>query len=95
MKWDDEKDNQLIKEIFVIRPQEYASASVQPGSIGEEITNVSNLLDGFFVNQISVGNGYNNLVCKYKQKRNTEKNASGINNEYTEMDDFLVELDPK
>lgn len=47
----------------------------------------------FFVNQRSVPDRYNNLICKYKQKRNKEENASGINPQHTKMDDFLQELD--
>ena len=93
MKWDDKKDNQLIKEMFVARPQEYKSGSVQRGSAWEEIVKILNLLDVFFlVNQGSLRDRYSNLVCNNKQTHK-EENASGINSEHTEMDDFFEELD--
>ena len=93
MKWDDEKHNQLIKEMFVARPQEYKSGSIQRGSAWEEIVKVLNLLDVFFfVNQGPLRDRYSNLVCNNKQTHKDE-NASGINSEHTEMDDFFEELD--
>ena len=46
----------------------------------------------FFVNQGPLRDRYSNLVCNNKQTHKDE-NASGINSEHTEMDDFFEELD--
>ena len=92
MKWGNEKDELLIKEMFSSRPWEYPSGSSQRGAAWEEIATVLNLLDGFFVNQRSVRDRYNNLVSKYVQKRNSEEKASGISPEYSKLDYALEEL---
>ena len=93
MKWETEKDDLLIKEMFTERPWEYPSGCSQRGLAWGNIANVLNLLDGFSVNQRSVRDRYNHLISKYKQKRNKEEKASGINPDHTEMDDALEELD--
>ena len=37
MGWNNERDNQLIKEMFVARPWKYENASVQHGSVSKKI----------------------------------------------------------
>ena len=83
----------LISEIFQERPWEKKSGSIDRSLSWDRIANILNLLDGFSVNQRSVRDRFNHLLTKYKQKRNMEERASGINPDHSEMDDHLEELD--
>ena len=62
MKWNDEKDDMLIREILTQKPWEIRRKSVDRGQIWDGISKILNLLDGFMVNQRSIRDRYKTLV---------------------------------
>ena len=93
MKWCEEKDDLLIKEMFNERPWMTRGGSTDRLMSWERIATVLNLLDGFNVNQRSVRDRFTILLNKYKQNPSAERRASGIVPEHTALDDYLEELD--
>ena len=54
MRWNNQKDDMLIREILTQKPWEYRSKSPERGQVWDSIADVLNLMDGFMVNQRSI-----------------------------------------
>ena len=95
-KWTEREDNFLISEIFVEKPYDKPSGSVERGIIWENIARSLNATvdkADFNVTGRSVRDRFKHLRDKAIRKRNVEEKASGIPGEHNELDDALDELD--
>ena len=92
MKWSDDKDKILLREIIVEEPYKFKPKSKERGNIWTVIATHLNEFANFNVNQRSVRDQFNLLATKYKQKQRYELAASGISPEVTEIDIALEEI---
>ena len=89
------EDNFLISEIFVEKPYDKPSGSVERGIIWENIARSLNATvdkADFNVTGRSVRDRFKHLRDKAIRKRNAEEKASGIPGEHNELDDALDDL---
>ena len=81
MKWSEEHDNNILKEIFLFEPFAHKHGSEERGNCWERIAETLNSLrDELFykVNHRSVRDRYNYLEKRFKEKVRTEERATGI-----------------
>ena len=91
MKWNDEKDVALLREILCEEPYQYKPKSKERGNVWSKIAGNLNDLPSFNVTQRAVRDRSNLLIIKHKQKQRAELLASGIAPEETEIDTALEE----
>ena len=95
MKWTDQHDLELVKEILAERPFDHPKGSRQIGLVWQKIVdNLNGRADIVFnLKDIrAVRDRYNLLERKFKKKEREEINASGIGTyESSELDDAIEE----
>ena len=94
MKWNDEKDALLCREILFIKPYQFKSGSKESGNAWSLIaTNLNAAKENeFLVTQKSVRDRYKLLLTKHKRKMREQEGASGSNEEETELDNLLENI---
>ena len=96
MKWSDQHDLELVKEILAERPFDHPKGSRQIGQVWQTIVdNLNSRADIVFnLKDIrAVRDRYNLLEKKYKKKEREEIDASGLGTvEPSELDDAIEEV---
>ena len=96
MKWPDQHDLELVKEILAERPFDHPKGSRQIGQVWQTIVdNLNSRADIVFnLKDIrAVRDRYNLLEKKYKKKEREEIDASGLGTvESSELDDAIEEV---
>lgn len=96
MKWSDQHDLELVKEILAERPFDHPKGSRQIGQVWQTIVdNLNSRADIMFnLKDIrAVRDRYNLLEKKYKKKEREEIDASGLGTvESSELDDAIEEV---
>ena len=94
MKWTDDHDIILGKEILLVKPYQFKPGSKERGNywttIVEDLNNISEI--DFNVTQKAVRDRYRNLLEKHKRKMRKEEGASGSNDKDTELDNLLQDI---
>ena len=95
MKWSEEHDLMLCREVLVMEPFKYPKQSIERGEIwGEIAQNLNRLsLPKFTVRTRSVRDRLTLLLKKYKEKMRNEEQGSGMKcNEATELEMALSDI---
>ena len=94
MRWSEEHDLILCREILMIQPYQYRSGSKESGSawtcISSELNNIAEVK--FNTSQKSVRDRYKLLLDKHNKKMRAQLGASGSNEVPTELDDILENI---
>lgn len=94
MRWTDEHDVVLLREMFLFEPWNFKYASKERGQCWERISESLNQIQRpqFKVSQRSVQDRYGVLEKSYKKKNSEEERASGISPNETEADIALADI---
>ncbi|CAB3991823.1 Hypothetical predicted protein [Paramuricea clavata] len=97
MRWTEEHDIVLCREVLVAQPYQYRPQSAERGSAWTSIANELNAVQEirFCVTQKAVRDRMKLLVERHKKKTREEESASGISPEESEIDealDTIIEL---
>lgn len=97
MRWTEEHDIVLCREVLVAQPYQYRAKSAERGSAWTSIANELNAVQEirFCVTQKAVRDRMKLLVERHKKKTREEESASGISPEESEIDealDTIIEL---
>ena len=96
MVWTDYHDILLRREIMVKNPFQFKKSSTQRGHVWLEIaTNLACIKELKFktdLDQSAIRDRYNLLSSKLRKKLSSEKKASGIDTEMSEVEDMIEEL---
>ena len=99
MKWSNENDVYLLREVLVEEPFKYKPKSKERGAVWSKIAaNMNSVNEGpvqFNVQQRSVRDRFRLLETKFKEKERYEEGASGISPEQTEIDVMVAEISEK
>ena len=81
----------LLREVPTLEPYKYRFGSKERGSVW---TTIAENLEGFDmkVNQRSVRERFNRMIDVFKKKEADEKRASGMDVEFTEKDQALLDI---
>ena len=97
MVWDDQKDDLLVREMFLYEPHQFKPRSRERGaawrSIAESLCTCQ--AKYFKVDARAVRERVGVIIAKHHQKMVDEEAASGISPEHTELDDAIEELSKK
>lgn len=91
MKWTEQHDVMLCREILLIQPHKYRLKSTERGNAWTSIANDLNAIQElrFTVTQKAVRDRFKLLIARFKRKTNEEEAASGICPEESELDQAL------
>ena len=91
MRWTEEHDIVLCREVLVAQPYQYRPKSAERGSAWTSIANELNAVQEirFCVTQKAVRDRMKLLVERHKKKTREEESASGISPEESEIDEAL------
>ena len=94
MKWTDEHDILLVREILTEEPYTHRPKSKERGAVWAVIAAILNSLSDpvFHVTQRSVRDRFKLLETKFNVKRRYEERATGISPEESEIDKALEEI---
>ena len=96
MVWTDYHDILLCREMMVKNPFQFKKSSTQRGHVWLEIaTTLACIKEPKFktdLDQRAVRDRYNLLSSKLRKKLSSEKKASGIDTELSEVEDMIEEL---
>ena len=94
MKWSNQHDIMLLREMLLFQPWSYRYGSVERGQVWETIADSLNRINRpvFKVNQRSVRDRYHLLKKRFLKQTNAEHRASGISPEETEIDKALQNI---
>ena len=89
--WREKHDMYLLREVLTLDPYKYRFGSKERGSVW---TTIAENLEGFGmkVNQRSVTERFNRMIDAFKKKEADEKRASGVEVEFTEKDQALLDI---
>ena len=89
--WRERHDMYLLREVLTLEPYKYRFGLKERGSIW---TIIAENLEGFGmkVNQRSVRECFNRMIDAFKKKEADEKRASGVEVEFTEKDQELLDI---
>ena len=93
MRWTEEHNIVLCREVLVVQPYQYRPKSAERGSAWTSIANELNAVQEirFCVTQKAVRDRMKLLVERHKKKTRDEESASGISPEQSEIDEALVQ----
>lgn len=91
MKWTEEHDILLCREVLVVQPHQYRPKSTERGNAWTSIANELNAIQEirFSVTQKAVRDRLKLLVERFKRKLREEVSASGISPDESELDEAL------
>ena len=94
MEWTEAHDVFLCREMLVVNPFQYKRKTTQRAKMWETVADHLERIDAptFKVTVRSVRDRYTLISKKYKKRMQTEKRASGIVPEVSELDVLLEEL---
>ena len=97
MDWTNEHDVLLCREVIVNDPYEFKAGTRERGQCLDKIANILNAIQNpwFKVDQRSIRDRLKKLLQAFVTKKNAEDKASGINPEYSEMDDLLSNINER
>ena len=80
MDWTEAHDSSLIREILIVEPFQFKSATVKRGQAWSQIAEILNSVElpNFRVNQRSVRERFSHLEKMFTKKMSNEEKASGI-----------------
>lgn len=94
MKWTEEHETLMLRELMLVQPWQHRKGSVERG---EDLENLAKSLNNikepkFRVSQRSVRDHYILLEKRFRRKNREEERASGISPEESELDELLQEI---
>ena len=94
MKWTEEHDVMLCREVLIVYPHQYRPKSSERGNAWTTIANDLNAVQEirFSVTQKAVRDRLKLLVERFKRKDNEERQASGISPDESELDEALYTI---
>lgn len=94
MRWSEEHDLILCREILMIQPYQYRSGSKESGNAWTSIsTDLNSIVEvKFNTTRKSVRDRYKLLLDKYNKKMRTQLGASGSSENPTELDEILENI---
>ena len=97
MDWTNEHDILLCREVIVNDPYEFKTGSRERGQCLDKIADILNAIQNpwFKVDQRSIRDRLKKLLKAFITKKNAEERASGINPEYSELDDLLNDINER
>ena len=97
MDWTNEHDILLCREVVVNDPYEFKTGSRERGQCLDKIADILNAIQNpwFKVDQRSIRDRLKKLLKAFITKKNAEERASGINPEYSELDDLLNDINER
>ena len=97
MDWTNERDILLCREVIVNDPYEFKTGSRERGQCLDKIADILNAIQNpwFKVDQRSIRDRLKKLLKAFITKKNAEERASGINPEYSELDDLLNDINER
>ena len=97
MDWTNEHDVLLCREVIVNDPYEFKSGSRERGQCLDKIADILNAIQNpwFKVDQRSIRDRLKKLLQAFVAKKTAEDKASGINPEYSELDDLLNDINER
>ena len=97
MDWTNEHDMLLCREVIVNDPYEFKTGSRERGQCLDKIADILNAIQNpwFKVDQRSIRDRLKKLLKAFITKKNAEERASGINPEYSELDDLLNDINER
>ena len=89
--WRESHDIYLLRRVLTLEPYKYRFGSKERGSAW---TTIAENLEGFGmkVSQRSVRERFNRMIDAFKKKEADEKRASGVDVEFTEKDQALLDI---
>ena len=97
MDWTNEHDILLCWEVIVNDPYEFKTGSRERGQCLDKIADILNAIQNpwFKVDQRSIRDRLKELLKAFITKKNAEERASGINPEYSELDNLLNDINER
>ena len=94
MKWTEQHDVSLCREVLVVQPFQWQPKTQERGQAWTKIANELNAINHlrFTVNQKSVRDRLKLLIQRFKRKTRDEERETGINPDETELDMALEEI---
>ena len=94
MKWTDQHDIYLCREVLLMKPYTFKPGTKESGSAWSSVaTDLNTVKDVLFtVNQKSVRDRTKLLLDKFKRRMREEENSSGTVQEPTEIDQLLTDI---
>ena len=94
MKWTEEHDIMLCREVLIVQPHQFRPKSTERGYAWTTIANELNALQEvrFSVSQKAVRDRLKLLVERFKRKNREEEQASGISPDESELDGSLYTI---
>ena len=94
MRWNEDHDLLLCREVLFIKPYQYKPGTKESGSswnlVSEDLNSTQDLI--FSTTQKSVRDRFRLLVDKHKKKMRDEEASSGLQFEETELDNLLQNI---
>ena len=94
MRWTQNHDICLLREILLFQPWTYKHRSKEKGQCWDRISEASNQIGEpkFKATQVAVQDRYSLLEKAFKSKRNEEEKTRGISPEEKEVDVAIVDI---